>query len=736
MAGFATPILPPTDKTSKWSPKVGKRSRALMESLPASEFNSDAKKILINETYRILSSCHNPSDMESESTTGLIVGNVQSGKTTSFKALSMMAMDNGFNLFILFAGRTHNLINQNKDAFNELNESIVHKFAVGSVSKPKEWRELIQGHVRKIHGFGSSPNIPLILITNKHAGHINKLAKELNNIRNDVGKLNVMIIDDEADNASLNTAKDKDNEFSATAIYKSIKVLRSSVGCNTVAQYTATPQALLLISKKDHYSPEWARVISPGKNYIGSQDLFFNNSPFYRVVPADEISTSRNIQQLSLPSSFKSAFRSYLLASAQRLAAPKKFHDKNSTFMVHPDVYNITHRHWREIISEEVNLWRQEIDDNIEKFYKNNFNAFDKEYKSLAKACNASNTEISSFETLFKNYVPQVIKEVQITQVNGESNNINWKLPHNILIGGYMLDRGYVVKGLVTTYMPRGKGGGMVDSLQQRGRFYGYKRTYLGFIKTWMSKPTIDAYKSYAKHEEHLYGTLQKLSKEGSNLREWERVLLLDKGLIPCRKNVMGIGLKNDYTHGGGWYYPTYPISGSKENKVLFEGLINHYQGKFKPFEVQNGDATQWTDARSALQVKNQNLSTLLEAIRKYDPGEYDEGKFATSKMILGLLADRKFTASIVLTGTRFSDINKYHKRSRPTMVRPMTSATYFQGTEKNGSYPGERALIDEGQHSITVHLTKLYLGTDRLPSYILAIKFPDENYLVETEIL
>ena len=251
-----------------------------------------------------------------------------------------------------------------------------------------------------------------------------------------------------------------------------------------------------------------------------------------------------------------------------------------------------------------------------------------------------------------------------------------------------------------------------------------------------MSKLTIDAYKSYAKHEEHLYGTLQKLSKEGSNLREWERVLLLDKGLIPCRKNVMGIGLKNDYTHGGGWYYPTYPISGSKENKVLFEGLIKHYQDKFKPFEVKNDDATQWTDARSALQVKNQNLSTLLGAIRKYDPGEYDEGKFATSKMILGLLADRKFTASIVLTGTRFPDINKYHKRSRPTMVLPMTSATYFQGTEKNGSYPGERALIDSSQDSITMHLTKLYLGTDRSASYILAIKFPDENYLVETEML
>lgn len=732
MAGIVAPILPARDKTSKWTPKVGRRTRSFIDSLASGDFPRKTKDTLIDETYRILSSCNDPNNEASNRTTGLIVGRVQSGKTTSFKALSMMAFDNNFELIILLAGRTNNLIEQNINAFIELKDSISDKFNIGYVSKPKEWEAIISTNIQRIRGFGSMRAMPLILITNKHAGHISKISQELRKSNINLEDINALIIDDEADNASLNTAKDKDSDFSASAIYKSIRSLRNNLERHTVAQYTATPQAVLLISKKDHYSPEWARVISPGDQYIGAKDLFFNNSPFCCTVPPNEITSARYINDLALPKSFVSALCSYLLASAQRLHTPKLFHKKNSTFMVHPDIYNVTHDHWHKIISEKIDLWRQEIESNIDNFFQENLNDFLTEYKDLKKSCTKTNIQIASFDKLFNVYVPRIIQELQIIKVNKDSKKINWKIPHNILIGGYMLDRGYVVEGLVTTYMPRGKGGGMIDSLQQRGRFYGYKKKYLGFLKTWMSKETIKAYKSYAKHEAHLYGTLDKLSKEGKDLREWERILLLDKGLIPCRKNIMGIGLKKDYTHGGGWYYPTHPIAGNKKNKILFESIITHYKDEFKPFFIKDVDTTLWTDARSALEVRNKNLGSILEVLRRYDPGEFDEGRFATSKMILGLLHDRGFKASIILTGTRVPDLNAYTKRTRPSLVRPMTTSSYFQGPDKNGTYPGERYLISSKKKSVSIHLAKLFIGPDKRASYVLAIKFPNENYLVE----
>ena len=296
-----------------------------------------------------------------------------------------------------------------------------------------------------------------------------------------------------------------------------------------------------------------------------------------------------------------------------------------------------------------------------------------------------------------------------------------------------MLDRGYVVRGLVTTYMPRGKGGGMIDSLQQRGRFYGYKRQHLSFIKGWMTLPTINAYKSYAEHETHLYEILKKLSNEGKNLREWERVMLLDKGLSPCRKNVISIGLKNNYTSLGGWYWPKYPSS-NNENKDLFNSIINFYRDDFKPFEIRGVDTSNWTEARSALEVKNVDLSLILDAIRYYDPGEYDEGNFATVKTVLSMMVDRGFKATIVLTGTKIPNLDHYATRTRPTISLPLNSTNYFQGAGQSGDFPGERKLISNSKKVVTFHLTKLFLGNNKTPSYILAIKLPAENYLVETE--
>jgi len=69
--------------------------------------------------------------------------------------------------------------------------------------------------------------------------------------------------------------------------------------------------------------------------------------------------------------------------------------------------------------------------------------------------------------------------------------------------------------------------------------------------------------------------------------------------------------------------------------------------------------------------------------------------------------------------------------RTRPKHKGPLKS-TYFQGKSKDGNYPGERYLVDSSAKTVTIHLTKLILGAQTSPSYILAIKFPNENYIVE----
>ena len=212
-------------------------------------------------------------------------------------------------------------------------------------------------------------------------------------------------------------------------------------------------------------------------------------------------------------------------------------------------------------------------------------------------------------------------------------------------------------------------------------------------------------------------------------------MMLLDKGLIPCRKNVMGIGLKNDYTWGGGWYWPSHPIAGSMDNRDLFRAIIEAYKSEFKPLTLKGFDSSKWTDARSALIRDRANLGRVLDAIRYYDPGEHDENKFVTAKQVIARLADRDFSASVVLTGTKEANLDKYTKRVRPKATLPLSGNAYFQGKAQDGSHPGERGMISSIKNSVTFHLTKLIIGNNSFPSYILAIKFPQENYLVERNI-
>ena len=71
------------------------------------------------------------------------------------------------------------------------------------------------------------------------------------------------------------------------------------------------------------------------------------------------------------------------------------------------------------------------------------------------------------------------------------------------------MDRGFTVEGLTVTYMPRNVGVGNVDTIQQRARFFGYKRSYLGYCRVFLDQVTIDAYNAIIEHEENVREQLE-----------------------------------------------------------------------------------------------------------------------------------------------------------------------------------------------------------------------------------
>ena len=106
-------------------------------------------------------------------------------------------------------------------------------------------------------------------------------------------------------------------------------------------------------------------------------------------------------------------------------------------------------------------------------------------------------------------------------------------------MGGENLGRGFTVNGLTTTYMPRGRGGGVADTIQQRGRFFGYKRDYLGLCRVYLDADVRSDYENYIDHESHVMQVLRELTLSGSSLSKWRRRMLLAQSLRPTRHSVL-----------------------------------------------------------------------------------------------------------------------------------------------------------------------------------------------------
>jgi len=150
-----------------------------------------------------------------------------------------------------------------------------------------------------------------------------------------------------------------------------------------------------------------------------------------------------------------------------------------------------------------------------------------------------------------------VIGETRVLEVNSTrqgERDVKWsETDFWILVGGQKLDRGFTVEGLTVTYMPRALGMGRADTIQQRARFYGYKRRYQGLCRVFLDANICEALRDYVEHEKSVRAALRIF--RGRPLREWRRDFILTGALNPTRPEVVG----TDYEHvrlDSGWAYP------------------------------------------------------------------------------------------------------------------------------------------------------------------------------------
>lgn len=457
-------------------------------------------------------------------TTALALGYVQSGKTTSITALLAAAADARYRIVVALLGGTNLLLGQNRSRLEKaLGIGERQDYVWVTESSPSG-----AAAARRIVDWVQRDRVVLVPVL-KHAGRIKALTGCLSRLPS-ATDLPVLIVDDEADQASLNTQ----GEAAESKTYEAIRELREAVPRHLYVQYTATPYAPLLLEADDLLRPQFVEFLQPGPGYTGGREFFVDFADrVVRDVPSLEEQVAKNLP-LALSGSLTKALGSFLAGAAMLLGQ-----DRSATpvsMLVHSTQRNDVQARYHFLLDRQVRQWRNVVE----------------EAKDLAdlpgpvvdeRAALVSRGATDVEDQLFLDRLRFVLREATLWLVNSTSdlNKVDWTVaPVHILVGGNKLDRGYTVEGLTVTYMNRPTTT-QVDTLEQRARAFGYRRDQLPYCQFFASKRTVSALRDIVFTEYDLRAQLQDHVEAGGSVQSWAREvgLLLPQGMKPTRDAVV-----------------------------------------------------------------------------------------------------------------------------------------------------------------------------------------------------
>lgn len=715
---------------SHWVPAIGQETQDLLQHF-GQKLDDDGKQNLTEATARIMGHCVDPSGPPATST-GLVIGYVQSGKTMSFTTVAAMAADNGYPLIIVITGTTNNLFEQSAERLER---------DLRLDSRPdRKWqhfREPTRTHGDRLNQLledWRDPSVPpadrqIVLLTlKKNWSVLRKVIQLLSGINRD--GIPALIIDDEADQASLNT-KVQQNEESPT--YARLLQLRNLFPRHTFLQYTATPQANLLINILDVLSPDFAELLLPGEDYTGGIEFFGADQSLIRIIPANE-RPSRQNPISDMPQSLIEAMRMFFVG----VAAGTTLGDANRgnrTMLIHPSRETDPHgdfAHWARQLKQawEQTLTLQPTDPDFIELQAD----FRASYDELAATVGSSMPDWDATA----NTLRRAIRRANVVEVNStprRTTEIPWRDEYAwVLVGGQALDRGFTVEGLTVTYMPRGLGIGNADTLQQRARFFGYKRGYLGYCRIFLDADVIDAFTDYVVHEENVRQQLEQFRATGLPLDQWKRAFLMPQGLQPTRQNVLSLDHLRD-SFADRWFWIRSPHTSDSiiaDNRAVFDSFISSHA--FFPIAPELYGQTA-TRNHGAVAVPLLDVYENLLVRLKIPEAEDTQAYLGAMLQIYHYLQSHTDEVCDVY----FMNPNEDTRRAVDGTTQRIENI--FQGSNRAPAdplyYPGDREL--HGQARLTVQLRRLTLtdaGQDiAIDTPVLAIWIPDkmeQHWLVQ----
>jgi len=551
---------------------------------------------------------------------GMVVGQVQSGKTSHYTGLICKAADAGYKLIIVLAGMHKSLRSQTQvrldegflgfdtqlnRAFDQENlrigvgklpaEEFITVHSLTSSSDSGDFNRRVASQVGVLPG----GNDPVLLVVKKNKSVLRNLINWAISVRGQedphTGKkivrgIPLLVIDDEADNASVNTIpipRDEngipDEDFDVSAINGQIRDLLEHFEESAYIGYTATPFANIFIYPRgattahgdDLFPRDFIVNLPPPPNYVGAAQIFglsADNDPeiddqiglpvIRTITDHDQFlpnNHNKNHQPGELPESLKQAILAFILSCAARRARGEQ--KKHASMLVHVTRFTAVQRKIEKKVSDELTRIRRRLEysestspGGIYQQMEDIWNSdFVQTTVDVQRQINDPLITAVAWEEV-KPLLYVAAAGIQVKLINGTARDI---LDYNenrdglsvIAIGGDKLSRGLTLEGLTVSYYLRASR--MYDTLMQMGRWFGFRPGYIDLCRLYTSPELIEWYQYITQASEELRREFDYMAVLNATPADYGlRVRTHPDGLLITAVNKMRSGTVMEVTYG------------------------------------------------------------------------------------------------------------------------------------------------------------------------------------------
>lgn len=498
-------------------------------------FTTKAINNIESSCEKILSLCSDPLNVQNlERKRGLVVGDVQSGKTANYLGLINMAYDYGYKIVVLLAGLTDSLRIQTQKRMDEgvvgaVSDTIGNTikycgvgvvnnehYAIPFTNRENDFANFIN---RNLNATINDFKKPVILVVKKNRKILDSVLEKLQSAVQGYDSNSILIIDDEADNASISTAKPGNNP---TAINKCIRGIFNKFPIATYVGFTATPFANIFINPEDEneddldlFPSDFIVQLNAPDNYFGGGKVFPEAGTIARPIRLLDESEENFLpikhkihdHFYTMPDSMKEAIHVFLINNVIRTLRGHK--TKHRSMMINISRFNLMQYDIKNTVTAYVekikNIIEQDSYKTTDEFIKNKdmyalYQTYQDDFYSAIRNGNPETQEEPlCWDDIQKGLFAEIDK-FEIVVVNSRvssGDRFNYDDYSDtgarvIAIGGFVLSRGLTLEGLMVSYYSRNAGA--YDILLQMCRWFGYRPKYEDLCRIYISETNVERF--------------------------------------------------------------------------------------------------------------------------------------------------------------------------------------------------------------------------------------------------